>query len=193
MLPGASFATPRMGLVLLAFLLVPPSAGAGQVAPGFRTPSRETIKAQFIDDILKGLEPARVEWSRCVRNDDLNSLMKLYSDDAILVPPNGAPIKGRKLIRQFWEGVLPHIGDIDSGLADVDGSGVMAMIAGAFTLQSTRDDGTSVQRTGSLLTVYVRVDSRWFIRAQTFSGHVPELDEHGTVGRDGGDAGPLRS
>lgn len=165
----------RSGFVPLLILLAYPVFAEGQTVPGMRTPSREAVKAEFLSNILDGVDNVRREWMVEIRRDSLDPLMAHYTSDAVLIPPDGLPLKGRDAIRAFWEETLPRIESVDAGMTDMDASGQMAMIAGSYSMEWLRQGASPLRESGGLLTVYVQTGRRWFIRAQVFGGDIPNL------------------
>ncbi len=162
-------------LLPLLILLAHPLFALGQTVPGMRTPSRAAVKAEFLSNILDGVDSVRREWMEEVRGDSLQSLMARYTSDAVLIPPDGLPIKGREAIQAFWEETLPRIGSVEAGMTDLDASGQMAMVAGSYSMEWLRAGSSPHRESGGLLTVYVQTGRRWFIRAQVFGGDIPTL------------------
>jgi uncharacterized protein (TIGR02246 family) len=75
-----------MILTVLAGLLSACSRGLGTLQPS----AREAIQAavgRYVDASNQG---------------DVETLTSLYADDAVLLPPDHAPIEGRKAIEEFW-------------------------------------------------------------------------------------------
>lgn len=144
-----------------------PASAEGQV-PGQRIPSRERIRSEFLENVMRGIHPLRREWMADVQEDRLDHLVSLYSSDAVIIPPDGMPRRGEEAIREFWSETLPNTGSIETGLSDVDASGQMAMVAGNYLLHDLDDDGRSRQISGGMLTVFVQTGRTWHIRAQVF-------------------------
>ncbi|MDT8341294.1 MAG: DUF4440 domain-containing protein [Longimicrobiales bacterium] len=152
------------------------------MTPGARLPARETVRAQFISDVVQGVDETRRSWMEEVQQDDLDKVMKLYTAEAVVIPPGGLPQKGTEAVRAFWEATLPRIGSVEAGMIDVDASGQMAMVAGSYSMEWRLPTGSSVRESGGLLTVYVRNGKRWLIRAQVFGGEIPAALEPETGG-----------
>jgi uncharacterized protein (TIGR02246 family) len=73
-------------LTVLAGFLSACSRGLGTLQPN----AREAIQAavgRYVDASNQG---------------DVETLTSLYADDAVLLPPDHAPIEGRKAIEEFW-------------------------------------------------------------------------------------------
>lgn len=164
---GARLAAPKASL-LLAVLIGVPFPLLGQT-PGQRIPSRERVHAEFINNIMGGINEARANWMEGIETDDLDPLMATYSPDATVIPPEGGPLYGRDAIRAYWEEALPGLGSVRTGLGDMDASGQMAMVAGTYSLERRQESGSIVRESGGVLTVFVQVGRDWFIRAQVFT------------------------
>lgn len=157
------------GLVVLVTLMGVPALLNGQNLPGQRAPSRERVHAEFINNIMKGINETRGEWMDGVREDSLDRIMATYASDAMVIPPAGEPIYGWEAIRSYWEENLPRLGTIQTGLGDMDASGQMAMIAGTYSLQKIQESGSVATEAGGLLTVFVQTGRTWLVRAQVFA------------------------
>jgi ketosteroid isomerase-like protein len=130
---------------------------------------RERVHAEFINNIREGIDETREGWMADIAGDRLGSLMEHYASDAMLIPPRGEPLYGRAAIRDYWEENLPHLGQVQTGLGDLDASGQMAMIGGTYSIEKVLENGAIVRESGGLLTVFVQTGRRWFIRAQVFA------------------------
>ena len=160
------------GLVSTLALLTFPSLLDGQL-PGQRVPSRERVHAEYITNIMGGINEAREGWMAEIEADRLDQLMANYTSDAMVIPPKGEPLYGGEAIRSYWEETLPTLGKIQTGLGDLDASGQMAMIGGTYFIEHLQENGAVVRESGGLLTVFVQTGRRWFIRAQVFGAPAP--------------------
>ncbi len=158
-------------LVLLFFYIPTP---AESQTPGQRVPSRDRIRAEFLDNIREGIDDARNGWMETIGSDRIDDLMTHYTDGAMIIPPGGGPLYGTEAIRAYWEGVLPSLGEMRMGLGDLDASGQMAMIGGTYTTERVGANGGMVRESGGLLTVFVQAGRRWLIRAQVFAAPTAE-------------------
>jgi ketosteroid isomerase-like protein len=154
--------------MLLFILLAFPLPLLGQT-PGQRIPSRERVHAEYINNIMGGINEARTGWMEEIEADDLDPLMATYTPDATVIPPGGGSLYGQDAIRAYWEEALPGLGAIRTGLGDMDASGQMAMVAGTYSLERRQENGVMVRESGGLLTVFVQSGREWLIRAQVFA------------------------
>jgi ketosteroid isomerase-like protein len=136
--------------------------------PGARTAPRDRVRAEFISNVLGELNETRDAWADAVENDDVEPLVELYTEDAVVIPPDGIPRRGEEEIREYWAEALPRMGTFQTGLSDVDGSGRMVMAWGSYLLNERGDDNVFAQLSGSLMNVYVKTGGSWRIRGQVF-------------------------
>ncbi|HYC33722.1 MAG TPA: SgcJ/EcaC family oxidoreductase [Gemmatimonadales bacterium] len=113
-------ATPH---IALALLVLPTLLGCGAAAPAPDPAAREAIEA------------AVSRYVAASNQGDAEALTELYTDDAVLLPPDHAPVRGRAAIAEFWRQ------GTDSGLAvttlrvEVDGS--IGYLVGQYNLPET--------------------------------------------------------
>jgi ketosteroid isomerase-like protein len=108
----------------------------------------------------------------------LDELVALYTPDAILLPPDGAPITGRPSIRQYcatffvdWEVV-----EAQSTIDEVIVAGDWAYSRGHFTETTrSRDGGTTIAETGKFSGLWQRgpSDGMWRIARDMWNATPP--------------------
>ena len=92
---------------------------------------------------------------------DLESIAALYEPDAVLATA-GAPLLGREAIREHYRGVLAGQCSIELRTLQVYRAGKLAMMHGAWILEETRADGTTVRREGrNTETAREQLDGAW--------------------------------
>ena len=94
---------------------------------------------------------------------EVEALVDLYTDDAILFPPKGEPIKGREPIRAYWSRtpdrrILEH--SIQTERADM--SGDLLVEHGRFSLTSKSADKATERGSATFISVWKRgADGLW--------------------------------
>ena len=92
------------------------SAGAVLIAFGALTVTSTTVKAEAEGRTLSAVQMDD-EFVRLWNANKLDELVEFYYvDDAVLVPPNHDPIRGKKNIYEFFKGIRPSIGELQTGL-----------------------------------------------------------------------------
>ena len=92
------------------------SAGAVLIAVGALTVTSTTVKAEAEGRTMSAVQMDD-EFVRLWNANKLDELVEFYYvDDAFVVPPNHDPIKGKKNIYEFYKGIRPMIGELQTGL-----------------------------------------------------------------------------
>jgi len=97
----------------------------------------------------------------------------LYEQDAVLMPPNQALIKGRAAIEAWFKG------GFDEGFSNLrlapfrtEVSGDLAYVAGTYTISSKMPSGPFEDR-GKYIEVWKRSAGQWRIAADIFNSDLP--------------------
>jgi uncharacterized protein (TIGR02246 family) len=134
-------------------------------APGYPPVDTRGIYAEYHAEVLEQLNALMEDWSRAWKDDRAADVADLYWENAVLIEPGLAPVRGRDAIRVHLERELPLRGEIEAFMLDFDASGGMAVVYGNY--QATEDGS---QRSGPLVTVYLLKGRSWKIRSQVFTG-----------------------
>lgn len=108
------------------------------------TSSSETIISQLHQE-------SNVALSR----GDVDSVMEVYTDDVISMPPNQPPLEGKPAIRAMWEGLLADF-SIDASVTvdEIRISGEWAFERGRWEMTLTpRNEGSVIQDNGTYLDI----------------------------------------
>jgi ketosteroid isomerase-like protein len=104
-----------------------------------------------------------------------------YASDAVLLPPNAPPVRGRDAIRQLWTAMISS-GTFDLKLTteNVIQSGDMATEIGRYDLVVTpKAAGVApVHDVGKYLVSWQKVDGKWQAIADAFSSNNPPPASH---------------
>ena len=106
-----------------------------------------SIIAKFDQDMLAGNRPA---------------LVAIYSDDAILMPPNAPMVRGRIEIQQFFE-AFPKVTEFTQNPVEIAGEGDLAFPWGTYEMAVLPADATKpVKDSGKVLGVWRKQpDGMW--------------------------------
>ncbi len=122
-----------------------------------------------------GIEQLSVAWAAAANAKDAAKMGALYTEDAVLMPPNQEMVRGRVNIQAFWQTML------DSGARDVSiislgawSSGTVGFESGTYeftmqpaTGQPTRDKGKY------LVGVRRGTDGKWRLSYDIFNSDLP--------------------
>jgi ketosteroid isomerase-like protein len=95
-----------------------------------------------------------------------------YAPDAMLLPPNGPAVQGRKAIAEYLASFPPitHFEVVD---LDVVGAGDLAYIRGTYDMTLSPPDGPSFRDVGKYIEIWRRqADGSWRCSADIFNSDV---------------------
>lgn len=157
------------GRVVPMFLMT--VMGSGQLAaqaPGGEQVPRGSVMAEYRAEVLTQVNSLLQDWGEDWAQDHPDELTELYWEDALLIPPGGELRRGHAEILEYFNGTLAEHGHIEAFMLDFDASGGMAQVFGNYMLSIQQGAEAGTQKTGPLITVYLRRGRRWKIRSQVF-------------------------
>lgn len=112
------------------------------------------------------------QWSATAGKHDLDATVAFYSDDAVLLPPNGPIAKDKKSIRDNWAVLVAPTSNISWQVTKVEvaKSGDLGYIYGTYKLamKDTPED------TGKMVEVWKKqADGKWKCVADIFNSDLP--------------------
>ena len=116
------------------------------------------------------------EFSAAARAGNVDGMMNTYADDAVLMPPNLPPFRGRDAVRQYWAGFV-GLGQVD---ATVEGdrviqSGDLAVEIGHYNLKITpKGGGAPIQDNGKFQLTWQRRNGQWMATYDIFNSDRPQ-------------------
>jgi uncharacterized protein (TIGR02246 family) len=87
--------------------------------------------SQLSDADRKGIQDVTDRWDKAMENNDSTTVAALYTEDAMLLPPNAPVVKGRAAIRHFL-GQFPKITSFKTPLVEIEGNGTLAYTRGTY-------------------------------------------------------------
>jgi len=106
---------------------------------------------------------------------DIDRFMSLWTEDGILMPPNGPPVIGKDQIRVGTAGYLDQFTyDLDGTTAEVEVAGGWAFTRGTYTLTLTpKEEGQPVFIDGKYINILERQsDGSWKMHRSIFNSNV---------------------
>lgn len=153
-------------LVLLASVLLAGTLEAQ--APGYQQIDPRSVRAEYTAEVLDRVNDLHGDWSEAWSTDQLDDLIDLYWEEAVLIPHDRAPLRGHDQIREYLAEVLPNHGQTEGFMLDFDASGGMATIFGNYMIQMQAGPDSGTRKQGPLVTVYMRRGRTWKVRTQVF-------------------------
>jgi uncharacterized protein (TIGR02246 family) len=141
------------------------------VMAGLLTLAAADTRAAESAEELKALTAVNQEFAAAIRAQDASKVGELYTEDALLMPPNESPLRGRAAVVAYFAGLLKG-GKVDlalkSGSARLDGS--LGYDAGQYRFELAPAGGTPVHDEGKYLVVLRKgPDGRWRMAVDTWN------------------------
>jgi ketosteroid isomerase-like protein len=136
--------------------------------PGATGPGADVIQLQFVGMMVGVVRKELESWGAAVRGQQPRALAEHYSDNASVVPPGAAFLKGSEALLTFSDVVTGHANDANASILDIEVSDGIAYVCGAFYFQPSRAGEPVVA--GQHVTVMRRTGEDWRIRTQLFHG-----------------------
>jgi uncharacterized protein (TIGR02246 family) len=124
------------------------------------------------DNAIRALDR---EFMAGVASGNVDQMMNTYGEDAVLMPPNAPPQKGRAAIRQFWTGFLATGKfKLDLIVDDIAQSGDMATEIGHYTVTVTpAGTNATIRDEGKYILAWRKTNGKWSAYADSFSSNNP--------------------
>ena len=121
------------------------------------------------------LEKPNKEFAAAVNAKDLPRLGAAYTDDAVLMPPNGQVVKGRTQIQAFWKELIDQGMRVESVTSTGSaGSGMLGYDSGVVELRFAPAFGSPVMDTVKFVTILHRgTDGTWRIARDIWNSDLP--------------------
>lgn len=117
------------------------------------------------------IEAVSDSFAMYLNNANYDALAALYTEDAILLPPNQPAVMGQGAIRD-WMAAFPPVSDMVLTVLTVEGTGDLAWVYGGYTM--------TIEGMGADTGKYVEIrhrdaDGVWRLRADMFSSNRPPM------------------
>jgi uncharacterized protein (TIGR02246 family) len=129
--------------------------------------------APLSDADRAALEGTAQAFASAARAGNWVAVAALYTEDAVLMPPNAPAVEGRSAIQAFFTS-LPPVTAFDLKTVEIDGRGDLAYVSGNYAMTITPPGGTPVNDTGKFLEIHRRQpDGSWPLHRDMFNSDVP--------------------
>jgi uncharacterized protein (TIGR02246 family) len=114
-------------------------------------------------------------WLKAYTAGDADALSKLYDENALLMPPNHAPVQGRAAIKEFFTKDIAETSKAGVSMAfgpklDGGSNGDLGWASGTFTV---KDKGGKTVATGKFLSVSKKANGHWLYWRDTWNTDKP--------------------
>jgi uncharacterized protein (TIGR02246 family) len=128
---------------------------------------------------VRAIKRSSADWDDAWNAGDIDALLALYTNDAVVMGPNEPAVTGREAMRARFRSYFDIYDDrTKSSLEDVRVSGDLAVVRGSYTdVSSPRTGGTPIDEKGKWISVYQRQpDESWRILWEMTSSDLPDVD-----------------
>lgn len=149
-----------------------PSVLIALIAASIATPALASDR-QAAESAIRTLDR---EWSAELGAKNLDGVMRVYAEDAVLLAPNQPIVVGKQGIREWFQERFATPGYSASFVPNrvvVSESLDMAYETGAFEVSWTAPDGETMWGVGKHLVTWERRDGAWRVTAESISTDGP--------------------
>jgi ketosteroid isomerase-like protein len=123
------------------------------------------------------LQTDALSWFDHFAAADSEGLANLYSEDALVMPPNAPAVNGRPAIKTFYGGMVSQTKaaglSVKQGqVTGSDVSGDMGWISGTYTVQ---DSTGATMDSGSYMSVHHRINGSWLYIRDIWNSDHPQV------------------
>ena len=131
-------------------------------------------KVVAVDQVasVDAVRAANAQWSKAAAANDIEGTIAFYSDDALVMPPNGAMAKDKGAERKAWSEILAPGTNLSWTAGKIVSSkgGDMVYDVGIYTLITTPAKGKQTTDGGKYLAVWKKqADGKWKAVAATWN------------------------
>lgn len=88
---------------------------------------------RLTDSERNGMRVVVANFDKAVLAADWPTVVSFYTEDGVLLPPNGPAVKGRPAMKKFFEG-FPKITEFRESVAEIEGEGHLAYGRGTYEM-----------------------------------------------------------
>ena len=149
---------------------------------GCQQPVEEVVEeavaevAALSDEDVAAIKASTEENVQAVRSKDWAALAALYTDDAVVMPPNESIIRGRAAI-QAWAETYPWVTEFNLTIEEIDGFGNLAYVRNASsTTMEPEGAPEPIRSTGKGIEIRRKQqDGSWLIAIDIWNSDLPPL------------------
>lgn len=112
-----------------------------------------------VNSIRDQIEAVSAAFSETLSKGDAGKIAGMYTDDARVMPPNGALVTERTKIQEFWKGFINSGAKLSISTTGVEAQGNAAIEVGTFELVAP--DGK--RESGKFIVIWRRYKKDWKI------------------------------
>jgi len=129
----------------------------------------------ILGDVRKKIDAVNKGFVEAFNRGDLTAAMRVYTEDATILPPNTEMIKGKKAIAAYWQGAL-DMGVKEAKLETVEVTPIGEKAAceiGTYVLKIHPKGGQAFIDKGKYMMVWKLVDGSWKWDSDAWNSSLP--------------------
>jgi uncharacterized protein (TIGR02246 family) len=130
--------------------------------------------AALSDEDVAANEAITDAYVQAVRTEDWTAVAALYTEDAVLMPPNQPIVQGREAILTWLE-AFPALTEFNLIAKEIDGCGDLAFVVGTVSMTIAPEGAPEpIQDTGKFIEIRRKQeDGSWLIAVDMFNSDLP--------------------
>jgi uncharacterized protein (TIGR02246 family) len=134
---------------------------------------REPTAAALSDADAAAVRAVHDRFSAALLRQDFDAIAALYTEGAVLLPPQEPAVHGREAIRR-WTAAVPKVTRIVLNVDDLDGRGDLAYMRGSFAMTLEPEGGPAVSVAGKYVEILEKQrDGSWRFAVDIFNSDTP--------------------
>jgi len=124
-----------------------------------------------VGQIRKSIEEANAKYSEAFQESNLAGVVAGFTDDAIMVPPDGELVKGKQAIEEFYNSFFQMgIKEIVLTTVELEGSGDTAYEIGKVKFRIQPDGQAAIPDSAKYLVIWKRqADGTWKVHVDIWN------------------------
>jgi uncharacterized protein (TIGR02246 family) len=128
----------------------------------------------MVEEVRKVSEEVLSEFCEELHQGDAEAMAALFTDGAILLPPNSEIVRGRQGIEKFWRAVLQGgTKELTSTIMESSGSGDTIHVVGNFVSKISQIGKKPVEVKGKYVTILKHTTSGWKVHGHIWNYNEP--------------------
>jgi uncharacterized protein (TIGR02246 family) len=130
----------------------------------------------MVQAVRSRIEETNTQFTKAVSKGDTATVASLYTEDAIVLPPNMTGARGRGEIKRLFDGMFQQMGPPNLKLttSQVTELGDTAYEVGTYTMKAQPQGGQAVSDTGKYVVIWQRQrDGDWKLHVDIWNSDTP--------------------
>lgn len=130
----------------------------------FAHPSIKIVRCEMVQAIRSRIEETNAEFMAAVRSGDTAKVASLYTEDAVVMPPNSESVRGREGAKALFDGMIEQMGAplLTLSTEDVTELGDTAFEVGTYTMRMPAAGESAMDDRGKYVVIWRRSgDGAW--------------------------------